>query len=158
MRRAAASAIVVAGLMGLSPGSAAPVAPARVQITSQDFTLTASRHVLKAGPAIVQLYNLGEDAHDLVIERVGASRPLAHIHAIPTDGIADANVNLKPGRYVLYCSLPGHRALGMQTQFTVVKPAPRESAEAYEGASAEPRAARLAQPIDRLRPDLRLRC
>ena len=115
---------MIAGLGGWSTGTAAPVVPARVQITSQEFTLTASRHVLKAGPAIVQLYNLGEDAHDLVVQRVGATRPLGHIEAIPTDGVADLTLNLKPGSYVLYCSLPGHRALGMQTQFTVVKAPP----------------------------------
>ena len=125
MKRAAGIAILVAALGGWSDGGAAPVIPARVQITAQEFTLTASRHTLKAGPAIVQLYNLGEDAHDLVIQRVGATRPVGSIPALPTDGVADANLKLRPGRYVLFCSLPGHRALGMQTTFTVVKPRKR---------------------------------
>lgn len=122
MRKLVAVALAIAGLAGWAQSSETAVIPARVQITSQEFTLTASRHTLKAGPAIVQLYNLGEDAHDLVIERAGATRPVAHIGAIPTDAVSDVKLNVKPGRYVLYCSLPGHRALGMQTTFTVAKP------------------------------------
>jgi uncharacterized cupredoxin-like copper-binding protein len=129
MKTAAALLIVFAGLAAWSTGTAAPIVPARVQITSQEFTLTASRHVLKAGPAIVQLYNLGEDAHDLVVQQAGAKRPLGHIQAIPTDGVANLTLNLGPGRYLLYCSLPGHRALGMQTRFTVVKQPPAGSAK-----------------------------
>jgi len=126
MRAAVALAVVAAGLAGLSDGVAAPTIPARVQITSQEFTFTASRHVLKAGPVIVELYNLGEDAHDLVVQRVGAARPVARMPAQPTDGVADVTLDLRPGRYVLYCSLPGHRALGMQTTFNVVKSPPRK--------------------------------
>jgi hypothetical protein len=115
-----AVALVTAGLAGWPDATAAPPVPARVQIVSQEFTLTASRHQLKAGAAIVQLYNLGEDEHDLVIQRVGASRPIGHIESLQRHGVADANLRLRPGRYVLWCSLPGHRALGMQTRFTVV--------------------------------------
>ena len=124
MNRLAVLAVVFAALPGGSTGAAAPRNPARMQISSQEFTLTASRHVLVAGPAIIELYNLGEDSHDLIIQRVGAGRPVARFEALETDGLADKTLNLKPGRYVAYCSLPGHRALGMQTTFTVVKRAP----------------------------------
>jgi hypothetical protein len=122
MKRVAVFA-VVAALSGSSTGAAAPRNPGRMQISSQEFTLTASRHVLVAGPAIIELYNLGQDAHDLVIQRVGAAEPTARYEAIETGGVVDKRVMLQPGRYVAYCSLPGHRALGMQTTFTVVKPA-----------------------------------
>ena len=124
MRRLVGIGVAVAAVGSLSNGAAAPSVPARLQITSQDFSLTASRHVVKAGPAIIELYNLGEDAHDLVIQRIGTSRPIARFEALDTNGLADKTLNLKPGRYVAYCSLPGHRALGMQTTFTVVKRAP----------------------------------
>jgi hypothetical protein len=122
MKRVAVFA-VVAALSGWSTGAAAARNPVRMQIASQEFTLTASRHVVVAGPAIIELYNLGEDAHDLVIQRVGAHGPIVRYAAIETGGVVDKRVTLKPGRYVAYCSLPGHRALGMQTTFTVVKPA-----------------------------------
>lgn len=124
MRRLVGIGAAAAALAGLSDGAAARPAPARLQITSQDFTLTASRHVVRAGTAIVELYNLGEDAHDLVIQRVGTNRPIARFEALDTNGLADKTLNLKPGRYVAYCSLPGHRALGMQTTFTVIRRAP----------------------------------
>jgi hypothetical protein len=120
MRRLALVIALAAAATGWSDAAAAPPLPARMQISSQDFTLTASRHVLKAGPAIIELYNAGEDAHDLVIQRVGAAAPVARYAATETGGVVDKRLTLKPGRYVAYCSLPGHRALGMQTAFTVV--------------------------------------
>jgi hypothetical protein len=81
--------------------------------------------VLKAGPAIVELYNLGEDDHDLVIQRIGSARPVGRIAPLHSRKVADRELNLKPGRYVLWCSLADHRALGMQTQLRVVAPKPK---------------------------------
>ena len=43
---------------------AAP-APARVQVGADEFSYSLSRQSIKAGPAIVQLVNYGEDEHDL---------------------------------------------------------------------------------------------
>src|SRR5580765_2387415 len=89
LRGLAAVAVVGACLAGWTDGAAAPIYPARVQVVSQEFHLSPSRYVLKSGPAIVELYNLGEDDHDLVIQRVGSSRPVGRIAALHSDTVAD---------------------------------------------------------------------
>ncbi|MGZ8695167.1 MAG: hypothetical protein ACXWYS_06985 [Gaiellaceae bacterium] len=124
LRLVVVTAVAAACLAGLTDAAAAPRYPARVQVVSQEFHLSPSRYVLKSGPAIVELYNLGEDDHDLVIQRVGSMRPVGRIAPVHSRTVADRQLTLRPGKYVLWCSLADHRQLGMQTRLTVVAPAP----------------------------------
>jgi len=124
-----AAVLAAACFGGWADGAAAPHYPARVQVVSQEFHLSPSRYVLKSGPAIVELYNLGEDDHDLVIQRAGSTRVVGRIAALHSRSVADRELNLKPGKYILWCSLADHRQLGMQTRLTVV--APKKSKPAH---------------------------
>ena len=125
LRALAALAGAGACLAGWTDGAAAPPYPSRVQVVSQEFHLSPSRYVLKSGPAIVELYNLGEDDHDLIIQRVGSARPAGRIAPLRPNAVGDRELKLRPGRYVLWCSLADHRQLGMQTRITVVARARR---------------------------------
>jgi hypothetical protein len=108
-------ALPLAGLLAVS-AAAAPTA--RVQVVAREFSLTLSRQRLKAGPAIVQLVNFGEDVHDLRLRRVGGTRIRA-IGTVPPGGHAALRARLQPGRYVLWCSIADHRARGMQARLLV---------------------------------------
>jgi hypothetical protein len=113
---AAAAALV---LVACAAALASPRPPARLQVAATEFSFTLSRLRLPAGPAIVQLANFGEDAHDLRLRRVGGSR----VYGIATTAAGeDRNlaVKLLPGRYVLWCSLADHRRRGMQATLVVV--------------------------------------
>ena len=92
--------------------------PARVQVVAHEFSFVLSRRTIKAGPAIVELANDGEDAHDLRMQRVGGSR----VYAWPTvqpGRYSDREYRLLPGTYVLWCSLANHRELGMNATLVV---------------------------------------
>src|SRR5207248_1793790 len=54
--------LAVALLALLAGGAAAP--PARVQIGAAEYSFSLSRQTIRAGPAIVELVNFGEDPHD----------------------------------------------------------------------------------------------
>jgi uncharacterized cupredoxin-like copper-binding protein len=82
-------------------------------VTAREWKLTLSRPSLKAGPALVELVNRGEDPHDLHIGSAG------HIPETQSLERGSANVTLAAGSYTLYCSLPGHAALGMSANLTV---------------------------------------
>lgn len=87
-------------------------------MVAQEFRFALSRQSIKAGWAIIELRNLGQDAHDLRMRRVGGTR----VYAWPvtqSGGVVDEEFKLLPGRYVLYCSVANHRALGMQAELTV---------------------------------------
>jgi hypothetical protein len=89
-----------------------PSPPARVQVVAREFSLALSRPSIKAGNAIIELANFGQDAHDLRLQRVGGKKiygwPIAQSGAVE-----DRTLRLVPGRYLLWCSLGNHRALGM---------------------------------------------
>jgi hypothetical protein len=81
--------------------------PARLGVQAEEFHLVLSRPSVKAGVVEIELQNTGEDPHDLRVRKVGGH----HTFTIA--------INMKPGRYRLWCSLADHRALGMQTLLRV---------------------------------------
>ena len=70
----------------------------------------------KAGKVTIDFTNKSPVGHDVVVAK-GATK----IGGTPiiTNSQASLNVNLKPGQYVFYCSVPGHRQAGMQGTLTV---------------------------------------
>jgi hypothetical protein len=100
--------------------AAVPPPPARVQVVAREFSFALSRTRIKAGRAIIELANFGEDAHDLRLERVGGTRVYGWPVAQPGD-VEDRALTLVPGRYRLWCSLANHRALGMTATLVVVR-------------------------------------
>ncbi len=111
MRRGALAAAVLASLAAALP-AAALAPPARVQVVADEFHLTLSRPSIKAGAAIVQLVNYGEDPHDLRLRRTGGTRTYA-IRELAPGADADLEAKLLPGRFTLWCSIADHRARGM---------------------------------------------
>jgi hypothetical protein len=89
-----------------------PPPPARVQVVAQEFRFSLSRTVIKHGWAIVELRNIGEDAHDLRLRRVGGTRIWVWPVAQPGQTI-DKELKLLPGTYRLSCGVANHAQLGM---------------------------------------------
>ncbi len=72
----------------------------------------------KAGKVSIVMTNMSPEDHNLTIQK-GTSG--AVVGATPTfmGGSKTLDVNLKPGTYTFYCSVPGHRAAGMVGTLTV---------------------------------------
>ena len=92
-------------------------APAHMLVYAQEWSLWPSRTTLPSGRVSVQLWNRGEDAHDLRIRRVTrAGHMFGAAQGAPvtqSGAISSAKWTLRPGTYELYCSMPGHLARGM---------------------------------------------
>src|ERR1700749_3476490 len=123
---AGAAAMGGAGLAA-GPGSGAGkepsgAAPARLLVYAQEWSLWPSRPSLRSGRVIVQLWNRGQDAHDLRVRRLrhGVMVGRAQREAVTQSGkLSQATWRLSPGTYELYCSMPGHLKKGMHTRITV---------------------------------------
>jgi plastocyanin len=97
-------------------------APARLLVYAQEWSLWPSRPAIASGAVIVQLWNRGQDAHDLRIRRLarGAMMGRTQRDAITQSGkVSQATWRLSPGTYELYCSMPNHLKRGMHTRITV---------------------------------------
>jgi len=110
----AASAVAALAFGGVTPA----VAPSRMQVVATEYSFALSRTHLNAGRAVIELANFGMDQHDLRLQRVG-SRHVAGIGIVDPGSRADLNVKLAPGRYLMWCSVANHRALGMHATLVV---------------------------------------
>ncbi len=100
---------------------AAPPPPARVQVVAQEFRYSLSRRTIKAGTAIIELRNQGQDAHDLVLTRAGGGRVLFRWPEAQPGAVIDRQIRLAPGLYRLSCAVANHAALGMEALLRVRK-------------------------------------
>jgi plastocyanin len=112
--------VAAVGALTFSALAFGSVAPARMQIVAKEFSFGLSRTHLKAGHAVIQLANFGSDPHDLRLQRVGA-RHIAGLGQVVPGSRADLSLKLAPGRYLLWCSIANHRALGMRATLVVTR-------------------------------------
>jgi hypothetical protein len=112
---------VLLAVAALLFGPAATPAPARLQVVAREFTLELSRQTIPAGPAEIELVNLGMDPHDLRLQRIGGAR----IYGTPVVDPGDRKVlripRLLAGRYRLWCAVDDHRQHGMTATLRVVR-------------------------------------
>jgi hypothetical protein len=120
MKRRAAGLAGALCCVALFGGETAAL-PSRLLVSGDEFHLTLSRGEIAPGHAIIQLLNRGEDDHDLRLRRI-TRRPGAPIARWPVTApgeVSELSLRLRTGRYRLWCSLPGHRALGMRATLRV---------------------------------------
>ncbi len=123
-RRLLAALVLVVGSFGAISADASTRPPARMLVYAQEWSLWPSRSSLPAGKVTVQLWNRGQDAHDLRLRRLDrhghmTGRVLAAAPTTLSGALSHATWKLSPGRYELYCSMPGHLKLGMHVNLVV---------------------------------------
>jgi uncharacterized cupredoxin-like copper-binding protein len=85
-----------------------------VDVNETEFKIALPSTTLKAGKVTFDVQNDGKIQHDLAIKQTKDKTELI----APGDS-AKLTVTLKPGKYELYCSVPGHEAAGMKLNITV---------------------------------------
>jgi plastocyanin len=91
-------------------------------VTAEDteaFRFILSRPSVPAGEVIIEFVNHGQDEHNL---HAAESTSGAEVGALPNtqpNAHPTLKVDLRPGSYTLFCSLPGHEAKGMKATLTV---------------------------------------
>ena len=124
------------------PAPPAAAAPPTVHVTATDYAFEAP-DTLAAGLTSFHLMNNGKELHHLVLMRLAEGQTITDLQkmdpkapppanlvlvggpnpAVP-QGVAEATVNLKPGKYAMFCMIPGadgqpHMMKGMIRELTV---------------------------------------
>lgn len=108
-----------------------PIAPPQGDLPASRIAAAASQSVdiqlteygilipetLKAGQYRFRVSNAGKEAHNFVIEGNGIGSKL--MSDLSRGNTAEMIVDLKPGKYTVFCPVDGHRGKGMRRVITV---------------------------------------
>jgi uncharacterized cupredoxin-like copper-binding protein len=107
------TAVEIFGAESEAKGASEVAKGVTVQVQEKEYKITLASTKVKAGTVTFDVKNLGKIPHNLTIQ---GGKHTANINAGQS---AKLTVTLKKGAYTLYCSIPGHRQLGMVTRLTV---------------------------------------
>jgi plastocyanin len=98
-----------------------PSATTAIGIGEREFSIAVYRPRVRPGKLKLNVRNLGEDVHDLVVRRAG--RRVGGLATVVKPG-ATATLRLtlrRTGRYQLVCTVADHEARGMRATLRVVR-------------------------------------
>jgi plastocyanin len=105
---------------GSSSGSSSPPAGSgqvvNIPIASSGFAFTKTTATANAGTVTLRAVNPQSTPHDISIKGNGVD---AKGSQVSNGGVSEVTVNLQPGTYEYYCSVPGHEQAGMKGTLTV---------------------------------------
>jgi uncharacterized cupredoxin-like copper-binding protein len=87
-----------------------------VPVSETEFKITLPKTTIAAGSYSFEVKNDGKIDHDLVVQGNGVDEKTP---TIAPGKSATLKVDLKPGTYDVYCSIPGHKQAGMDLKLTV---------------------------------------
>ena len=98
-----------------APTTAPDAATNTLAVEAREFSLSPKDMRTPPGSVAISYTNAGTIQHTLLIEGISGFKL-----DVPSTGDVDTGTaQLKPGTYVLYCDVPGHRSAGMEARLTV---------------------------------------
>lgn len=98
-------------------GTAGSAAILDVEAASSGLAYASDTATAKAGEVTLNFTNPQPLTHDVAIED-SSGQTIGKTDLI-AEGSDSATVDLKPGEYTFYCTVPGHREAGMEGTLTV---------------------------------------
>jgi plastocyanin len=104
-----------------APEEAPPEPPSvpHVQVSAVEYSFSLSRTTVPAGKVDLEFVNDGQDEHNLNLDPPEEASPVEAFANTPSKGIGELQLEMRPGSYTLFCSLPGHEAKGMKATLVV---------------------------------------
>src|SRR4051794_40859587 len=126
---AALAAVIAAVVLATNSNAASK----STTVTLSDFKVAPSPKSVSHGKVTFTVKNKGDMEHELVVIKTSKSAsklPVSGSRASDKGAVGEVEdlasgkskkltLNLKPGRYVLICNMPGHYKAGMRSDFTV---------------------------------------
>ena len=133
---ATALAATVSVAQAAGPQVSASGTSDRLIFKLDEFKISPRVTEAKAGSVLIKARNVGTVEHELVVARSnrkpgnlptnkqgevkeGAINAIGEISETPAGEAGKTRLKLKAGKYVMFCNVPGHYALGMNGKLTV---------------------------------------
>lgn len=110
------AALLVACSGSLPPGDEGDGYKSTVNVIVKDFSISLDPPQTEAGIITFVVKNNGSVQHDFAILSKSVERKTPMINS---GGTASITVDLEPGTYTYFCTIPGHERLGMSGTFTI---------------------------------------
>jgi uncharacterized cupredoxin-like copper-binding protein len=112
--------------------SASPVTPGSVSVKLGEMFVRPDVTQGAAGKVTFHVRNTGTLVHEMIVGKAPIKGPLTtgkmseatkvgEVAELKPGAAGSVKLSLKPGRYVLFCNVPGHFAAGQHVAFTVTK-------------------------------------
>lgn len=86
---------------------------------SEAFRFVLSRPTVPAGKVTIEFVNHGQDEHNLHATEESEGTEAGSLPNTAPNGHLSLTLDLRPGSYNLFCSIPGHEAKGMKATLVV---------------------------------------
>ena len=120
MRLFLLTAIVLAlvGAAGAALAARRSTAVTTIKVTEREYHIALSATTAKAGTFTFSVHNAGKIVHKLDLAGAGL-KATVRLPSIAPGATRSVTVKLTGGKLSIWCPVPGHAALGMQTSFKV---------------------------------------
>jgi plastocyanin len=98
-------------------GGTGTAATIKIEASPSGLAYEEKKVTAKAGEDTVDFTNPASIAHNVTIED-SAGKTIGETETL-AEGSTSTTVNLEPGTYTFYCSVPGHREAGMEGTLVV---------------------------------------
>jgi VCBS repeat-containing protein len=114
------TAIVLAlvGAAGAALAARGSTAVTTIKVTEREYHIALSATSAKAGTFTFSVHNAGKIVHKLDLAGAGL-KSTVRVPSIAPGATRSVTVKLTGGKLSIWCPVPGHAALGMQTSFKV---------------------------------------
>lgn len=117
MTRLLVASVLAALALGAVPALGAPKTTLKITVPAgMAMKYSTASLQAKAGKVTIVMKNLSILPHDVALKGKGVN---AKGKLVAKGGTSTVTATLKPGKYVFYCTVPGHAQAGMKGTLTV---------------------------------------
>ena len=107
------------GAAGNGLGAGGAGGSADLQVVAHDMGFDRSSYTLTHGQRVIEYVQDGQTRHTLRVEDADGDDVDGLDLEVGGSDTDEGSVDLAPGRYTLYCDVPGHREAGMEADLDV---------------------------------------
>ena len=110
--------VALTGATGAAIAAHSSASATTIRVTEREYHIALSATSAKAGTFTFRVHNAGKIVHKLDLAGAGL-KSTVRMPSIAPGATRSITVKLTGGKLSVWCPVPGHAALGMQTSFKV---------------------------------------